>query len=133
MRRFVLLTLTLMLGLSGCRRVTTLRLINHSGQDLQISYADGYFKWHGYVILKDTAHEFPVPLRLVIKHSDGAWGYEGRLPVYRHDYRYRKGHLLMQDFQIEPDGAIYLLPPRAQGPITKFPEQEAGFPWRPTL
>jgi hypothetical protein len=138
---FILLSLICMaLALSGCVFVEKDEIYNNSERDLTViaKYSTNSVP---HLVKKGETLEFYSPF-IEIRHSNDTWHYErkpfalefhkraGEKPLIKF-YKRTGGNQILVKLQIQPDGAIYLIPPDSNGPVTNFPEQPEGFPLRP--
>lgn len=126
---------------SGCDTIfnETDDFYNNSGQDLSLV---AMFPGTNYTMtIQDGGHvEFYSPF-IEVHHSAGIWHYErkpyagefGRRFGERHVAFYQRlpGNQLSVRLQIQPNGAIYVIPPNSTGAVTNFPPQPKGFPLVP--
>ena len=73
--------------------------------------------------------EFRVPEKLKVIKNDVTWNYDSR-PVPS-KFEKRRGAFFRQVFQIQEDGAIYLVLPNAKKPVDELPTQPRDFPLHP--
>jgi len=116
--------------LAGCSG-SVLIVFNHAGHDLTVLSYDTVGQSAEYVIPKGHSHEVASPTRLVVKSEVGIWEYP-HFPKLKREYRGGGGIRPRNfKFQIEEDGAIYILDPGTKTVVTNLPVQPDGFPVRP--
>jgi hypothetical protein len=82
-----------------------------------------------YSIRVGEAGNVSVPSKLIIRNSDNKWEYDS-LP-YNNGYAYRRHWWRFQNLQLETNGAVYILLPGVEHPVTQLPPQPEGFPVMP--
>jgi len=128
------------IALSGCVIIERDEIYNNSGQDLTITtrYSTNSSPRQ---IKNGKTLEFYASF-IEIRHGNGVWQYEQKpfaLEFHKKAnsknlikfYTRVGGNQILIKLQIQPDGAIYLIPPDSSGPITDFPDQPEGFPLKP--
>ncbi len=122
----------LLLLATSCHPGVVLDWMNNTGERLVIVTlnASSQETHHGAVKEGQTART-GIPVRLRIDHSGGTWNYDP--PAIPESYLWRKGKTVsVIRLQVEPDGAIYVLPSGIKGPLGSFPAQPPGYPVRPS-
>lgn len=136
-----LLIISVAIALTGCVIIERDEIYNNSGQDLTILVQHSTNSTP-HQIKKGETLEFYASF-IEIRHGNGTWRYEHKpfaLEFHKradskHLIKFYKrigGNQILVKLQIQPDGAIYLIPPDFDGPITDFPEQPEGFPLIPS-
>ena len=129
-KQILLSSLVVLVLLTGCSG-TVFEVFNNTGRELTVVSYDTVGESAEYSIRAGRSHEVASPTKLVIKFDGGLWEY-AHFPALDKKYRDSGGlRLRNYKFQIEKDGAIYILLPGTKTTVTNFPQQQYGFPIRP--
>ena len=117
-------------GIAACTRAPHLLLFNRTGVLLTIQHTPPYEA--DVTIAPGVAEEarFPDSMELTVVAGAATWRYAVRFPP-REMARWSKLGTPVFQFQVEPDGRVYVLPPTVQLPIDQLPPQPPGFPLSP--
>lgn len=119
--------------LCGCHYILQVQLFNNTGQNVTIVSFDARTNASTDFVRAGDNVGLGIPSKLEIANrTHGTWHYDlKRVPMEFHKQVGWNRHLLR--FQIQEDGAIYVLSPGTSGPVTNFPPQPIGYPLRPKL
>ena len=116
--------------LASCSVATFIVLYNHSGQDLVI-VADE----KTYQVAKDSilTLQYPQHAAMSISGDNAVWEYTAMYIQREYAKEYiQRGFLRYEvNFQVEPNGLIYIVKPEVTRPVREFPPQPPGFPLTP--
>jgi len=130
--RNALLLLSLSLLLTSCHPGTQLEVVNNAGQTLTVVSMDTELKETAYTVESNQTVRINVPYKLRVQRGGDIWNYDLPGTPLPQNFRKRvRGNWYLEKFQIEKDGAINVLLPDSQGPVTNPPSQPAGYPVRP--
>jgi len=115
---------------SGCILAETDTVYNHSGQDLTIIAIDFDGKREEMLVGAGAHIQFYSPY-IEVRHKDGVWHYNLKEMVNGYFNSKKTRNVFFVNLQIEPNGSVYVIPPKATGIVTRFPRQPEGFPLRP--
>ena len=129
-RRMIPLIAVLLAALqTSCKTGLKVYMINNTGQDITVVSVNPGMEDAATPIEPGALAEFRVPQKLKVIEKGVTWNYEPR-PVPS-KFEKRHGAFYRQVFQIERDGAIYLVPPQRKKPAAELPDQPRDFPLRP--
>ena len=123
--------LMLLVLLTSCQHTLVLYLLNNTEHDISATSYDTVGESQKYFIKRGYSHEMASPAKLLLKFDRGIWEYTN---FPRLDKRYVESGGFWPDkyrFQVEKDGAIYILLPETKMITTNLPPQPHGFPIRP--
>ena len=118
------------LAIAACTRAPRLVVFNRTGMPLTIRRTPPYET--DVTIAPGVAQRarFPDSMELTVLAGAATWRYAVRFPP-REMARWSTFGTAEFQFQIEPDGRVYVLPPTVQLPATEIPPQPPGFPLSP--
>ena len=127
------LAFPLVLLLTSCSEEFDLLMFNNTGRDCAISMKGEFGPQSAFETYNVASNK-----SIIVKHYDYAtiwhdavrWNYPAFI-IGMDSVDRSKGKPLLAKLQIEPNGAIYLLPPGATGIVTTLPPQPYGFPVMP--
>ena len=119
--------------LASCQRGIVYVMFNNTGQDITILSYDTKMEPKSYTVKHGTAVDVQTPFVLKVRIAGREWVYDDWKDVrVGKEFQYaRPLGLIDERFQIESDGAIYVLPAAAERIASSFPQQPKGLPIRP--
>jgi hypothetical protein len=131
---FLFFSIFLVCALTSCTRAFVLEVFNDTGMELELVSADTAHNEKHYTIEPNKSERIQIPSVLTVKHGSGVWTYILRpLPTRQAQGYMTSEHLgpLIEKFQIEPDGSIYILLGDTKAIVKAFPPQPSGYPVKP--
>ena len=130
--RIALLLIPLSLLLASCQPGTQVEIVNNAGQTLTVVSMDTELKETAYTVQSNETAHINVPYKLRVQRGAEIWDYDLPATPLPQSFRKRvRGSWYLVKFQVENDGAINVLLPESQGPVSKPPSQPVGYPVRP--
>ena len=119
-----------MMTIAACTRAPQLIVFNRTDVPLTIQRTPPYES--DVTIAPGSTHRarFPDAMRLTVTAGAATWRYAVRFPPRELARWSRLGRPQFQ-FQVEPDGRVYVLAPDAAPPVENLPPQPPGFPLVP--
>ena len=123
----------------GCSHIGALKIYNNSGDAVTVIGVVGVDKRHPNGTHTNRTELLPgasgfaaITAEFEVRGPKGVWKYEpGPTEVSWRPYHRYEGRFMFALFQLEADGALYVLRTNEVPPVTAFSAQPPGFPLHP--